>query len=123
MAYTQHGNTDYSFGFDDPDAATIAAAVGLKPQTLSLSYEPEFTAEAQDENGETASVVVGQDKINFTLSGYIVDAALIKSADSFEYDGRFYIIQGRKLDNSNTDFAKGELTGTSWANIEAPAGP
>lgn len=117
MAFTQHGNTDYAFGFDDPDASTIATAVGLKPQTLSLVYEPEFQAEAQDENGEVASVVVGPDKINFTMNGYVVDESLLKSADSFEYDGRYYIIQGRKIDSANTDFKKGELTGVSYAGV------
>jgi hypothetical protein len=121
MAFTQHGDTDYVFGFDSADAAAIAEAIGLKPQTLSLSYEPEFQAEAQDENGEVASVVVGQDKIGFTMSGYIVDEELLKTAEAFEYDGRYYIITGRKLDHANTDFRKGELTGTSWANIAAPA--
>jgi hypothetical protein len=120
MAFTQHGSQDYTFGFDSVDAAAIAAAIGLKPQTLSLSYEPEFTAEAQDEEGETASVVVGQDKISFTMSGYITDEGLLEAAASFEYDGRFYIVMGRKIDHSNTEFRKGELSGTSWAKVTAP---
>ncbi len=123
MAFTQHGDPDYSFGFNSVEAAAIALAIGLKPQTLSLNYEPEFQAEAQDEDGNVAAVVVGDDKIGFTMSGYIVDAALLKGAASFEYDGRFYIIMGRKLDESNTDFKKGELTGTSYIKITAPAGP
>lgn len=120
MAFTQQGNTDYTFGFDSVDAAAIATAVGLKPQTLSLSYEPEFTAEAQDENGEVASVVIGQDKVAFTLSGYITDEELLKDADAFTYDGRYYIVMGKKIDHSNTEFRKGELTGTSYAGITAP---
>lgn len=120
MAFTQHGDTDYEFGFDSVEAAAIAAAVGLKPQTLSLNYEPEFQAEALDELGNVASVVVGDDKINFTMSGYIVDDALLKSASSFEFEGRYFIIMGRKTDTSNTDFLKGELTGTSYVNITAP---
>ena len=117
MAFTQNGSTDYTFGFDSVDAAAIASAIGLKPQTLSLNYEPEFTAEAQDENGEVASVVVGQDKIGFTMSGYITDEALLKAAGNFSYDGRFFIIMGRKIDHSNTEFRKGEITGTSYAGI------
>ena len=117
MAFTQHGSADYSFGFNDVDATAIASAVGLKPQTLSLNYEPEFTAEAQDENGEVASVVVGQDKVSFTMNGYITDEALLKTADSFDYDGRHYIVMGKKLDHSNTEFRKGELTGMSYLGI------
>lgn len=121
MAFTQHGDTDYEFAFESTDAAAIATAIGLKPQTLSLSYEPEFQAEAMDEVGEIASKVVGQDKISFTMTGYIVDRALLKAATAFEYDGRYFIVEGKKLDESNSDFKKGELTGTSYANIEAPA--
>lgn len=121
MAFRQHGDTDYVFGFDSVEAAAIAAACGIKPQTLSLNYEPEFTAEAQDEAGEVASVVVGPDKIGFTLSGYVVDEDLIKTAASFEFEGRFFIIMGRKIDHSNTEFRKGEFTGTSYVNVEAPA--
>lgn len=123
MAFTQHGNQDYVFGFSSPDAATIAAAIGMKPQTLSLSYEPEFQAEAQNQDGEIEAKVVGPDKITFTMSGYVVDEELLKDAGSFEFDGKFFIITGRKLDLSNTDFQKGELTGESYANIEAPTTP
>ena len=117
MAFTQHGNLDYTFGFDSVDAAAIAVAIGLKPQTLSLSYEPEFTAQAQDEMGEVASMVVGQDKISFTMSGYITDEDLLKVADAFSYDGRYYVVTGKKIDHSNTEFRKGELTGVSYAGI------
>jgi hypothetical protein len=123
MSFQQHGSADYKFAFDDVDAAAIAAAVGVKPQTLSLSYEPEFTAEATDENGEVAAVAVGQDKINFTLDGYVVDESLIKTGASFEYDGRYYIVMGRKIDTGNTAFKKGQLTGMSYANVTEPVTP
>jgi hypothetical protein len=120
MAFTQHGSTDYVFGFNDAGATALAESIGLKPQTLSLQYEPEFTAEAQDENGEVASVVVGQDKVNFTMTGYITDEAALEAATDFEFNGRFYIIMGRKFDTANTEFKKGELSGMSYANITAP---
>ncbi len=123
MAFTQHGNQDYVFGFESVEAATLAAAVGMKPQTLSLNYEPEFQAEALGGTGEVESVVVGPDKVSFTLSGYITDEELFKAADSFEFDGRFFIIQGRKLDSGATEFKKGELTGVSYNGVDAPAGP
>ena len=119
MAFTQHGDTDYEFGFDSAEASAIAAAVGLKPQTLSLSFEPEFQAEAQDEFGNVASVVVGDDMINFTMAGYVVDEALLKAATNFEFDGRYFIIQGRKLDRANKEFLQGELTGKSYIGITA----
>ena len=117
MAFTQKGSSDYTFGFNSAGAIAIAAAVGLKPQTLSLNYEPEFTAEAQDEAGEVASVVIGQDKIAFTMNGYITDEDALKGATDFSYDGRFFIIMSRKIDHSNTEFRKGEVTGMSYAGI------
>jgi len=121
MSFTQHGNQDYEFGFHSVEAAAIATAIGLKPQTLSLGYEPEFRAEAQDENGEVATVVLGPRKIAFTMNGYVVDETLLKAAEAFEYDGRYFIIENLKIDESNTDFKKAELTGNSWLGIEAPA--
>lgn len=117
MAFTQHGDQTYTFGFQDGAAAVIAATVGLKPQTLSISGEAEFTAEAQNENGEVAAVVVGPDKRSFTMSGYVVDAALLEAAGNFTYDGKFFIITGRKIDTSNSEFTKGEISGTSYSNI------
>jgi len=110
----QHGNQDYVFGFKDEVAAQLANLIGMKPQTLSLQYEAEFTAEAQNENGETEAVVVGPDKVSFTMSGYVVDADALKEATDFTFIGRYFIIQGRKLDTSNTEFQKGELTGVSY---------
>jgi hypothetical protein len=114
MSFTQHGDGDYEFGFNDASALLIAAAVGVKPQTLSLSYAPEFTAAAENENGETESVVVGEDMIDFTLSGYLVDKDLFEDGVSFEFDGRYFIIMGRKQDLSNKEFKKAELTGKSY---------
>lgn len=113
MAFTQHGDTGYEFGFQSGEAAAIATAIGLKPQTISLSYEPEFTAEAMNEVGEVAAMAVGPDKISFTLSGYVTDESLLKGADAFTFDGRYFIITGRKLDSSNVEFRKGEVSGVS----------
>ena len=120
MALTQHGSEDYVFGFNDGGAATIATAVGLKPQTLSINWEPEFTAEAQDENGKVASFVVADKKGSFTLTGYVVDEEALEAAESFTYGGKYFIVTGYKVDTSNTDFRKGEITGVSYSGIAAP---
>ena len=117
MAFTQHGNQDYIFGFDDADAAAIAAACGMKPQTLSISAEPEFVAEAENSDGLVDCTVVGPDKYAFTMSGYIVDEALFAASASFTYDGKFFVLKGRKVDTANRDFKKGEMSGTSNALI------
>jgi hypothetical protein len=117
MAFTQHGDQDYVFGFQDAGAAAIAAAAGVKPQTLSISYEPEFQAEATNEEGQIAAKVIGPDKGTFTLSGYLVDDSAFGSATNFTYDGKFFIITGRKTDASNQDFVKAELTGEYYPLI------
>jgi len=115
--FTQHGNKDYKFGFQDAGAAAIAAACGLKPQTLSITSEPEFQAQATNADGMTESVVVGPDKMSFTMNGYIVDEELLKAATNFTYDNKYFILAGRKVDTSNTDFTKGEMSGQSYPLI------
>lgn len=117
--FNQFGDKTYKFGFQDAGATSIATAVGIKPQTLSISSEPEFEAEAQDQDGTTKSFVVGPDKFSFTLSGYLTDQAKFKTGKSFTYDGQFYIITGRKRDIANQDFTKGELTGVGFKNIQS----
>jgi hypothetical protein len=111
MAYDQYGDTSYSFGLDD-DSSALAASLGLKPQTASESGEPEFIAEARDEDGMVATKVVADDMHTLTLSGFIVDEALFDAATTFTYNDRFYVITGRKKDESNVDFVKGEITAT-----------
>lgn len=120
MAFTQYGDNTYRFGFGDAGATAIAAAVGLKPQTLSVSSQPEFTAEAKNEDGLTASFVVGDSKSTFTMSGFIDDVDLFNATGAtFTFDGRFYIVTDRKRDVSNTDFEKGEMTGVSYPLIDS----
>ena len=111
--FSQFGDLDYKFGFNDVGAAAIAAACGMKPQTLSISGEPEFVADAENADGLVASTVVGPDKFTFTMAGYIVDRELFDSASNFTYDGRFFVIKGRKVDVANKEFNKGELSGSS----------
>lgn len=117
MAFTQKGDLTYVFGFNDASAEAIAAAIGIKPQTLSISTEPEFTAEAKNEDGETASYVKGGDKSTFTLTGFLVNEGLFDAASDFNFAGDFFIVNNRKLDKSNTDFQKAEITGMSYPLI------
>jgi len=65
----------------------------------------------------TESVVVGPDKMSFTMNGYIVDEELFKAATNFTYDNKYFILAGRKVDTSNTDFTKGEMSGQSYPLI------
>jgi len=117
--FTQYGDQDYVFGFDDPDAEAIADSVGMYPQTLSVTGEPEFTAEAKNLEGMTAAVVVADKKFQFTMTGFVIDPTKLDAGGSFEYKGRFYILMGNKLDVSNVDFQKGEVNGSSYVLIES----
>jgi hypothetical protein len=121
MASIQYGSADYTFGFDDAEAEAIAAAIGLKPQTLSVTGEPEFTAEAKNLDGMTEAYVVADMKFQFTMAGFVVDRALLLQGGSFTYDGRLFIVSGVKLDIANTDFQKGETNGVSYPLITAEA--
>ena len=121
MAFTQHGNAAYLFGFQDAGVAAIATSIGLAPQTLSVTYEAEFTAEAQNEIGEIVAMVVGQDKASFTMTGYVIDEGALMATTDFTFGGKNYIVTGRKVDSSNTEFIKGELSGVSYIGVtEAP---
>jgi len=115
---TQYGDQSYQFGFNDPAAETIADSVGLKPQTLSVSGEAEFSAEAKNLHGLTEAYVQGDQKFTFTMSGFVVDMDLFSdNGATFTFDGRFYIVQSTKFDISNTEFTKGEVTGVSFPLI------
>ena len=121
MAFTQHGSTSYKFAFNSGEAASIATACGLKPQSIDFSAEPEYVAEAEDENGEVDSVVVGQTKHGFTMSGYIIDAADFAACvgTNFAFRSKHCIITGAKETDANRDFQKGEVTGVAYAGVPA----
>jgi hypothetical protein len=121
MASVQYGSAEYKFGFDDPEAESIAAAVGIKPQTLSVSGEPEFTAEGKNLDGLTEAFVVADKKFSFTMSGFVTDVDLVNANGSFTYKGRFFILVGNKVDIANTDFQKAEVTGMSYPLINGVA--
>ncbi|MDR0532717.1 MAG: hypothetical protein LBH01_02060 [Verrucomicrobiales bacterium] len=119
--YRQYGDQSYEFGLDSEDALAIANAIGLKPESLEISGEPEFTAEGKNQNGLTAAFAVGDPKYSFTMGGYLVDKAKFAAAADFTYDGRFFIITSPKENRSNTEFAKCEIGGVSYPLIGAPA--
>lgn len=120
MAFQKFGDGTYRFGIDSVEAGAIKAAVGLTPQKISFQGEPEFQAEALDENGLAAAYAVGQDKQNFTMEGFITDLALFTAVGAnFEFDGRFYIVTGRGRDAAPREYEKGTLTGVSFLGITA----
>ena len=120
--FTKHGDNSYSFAFEDGDAGALATAQGLKPQTLEVGDEKEFVATAQDEFGETAAVAVsGSEKGSFTMAGFIVDETAFKAAKSFTFDGRYYIITGRKRSRGASEFEKGEFSGECYTSVDGLA--
>jgi hypothetical protein len=120
MAFKKFGDGNYRFSFQSGEAAAIAAAVGLKPQELRVSGEPEFVAEALDEEGEVAAMAVGQDKKTFTMDGYITNPTLFEEEGlDFTFDGRFYIVTGRERTVATREYEKGQLSGVSHAGVTA----
>jgi len=120
--FNQYSNgTNIVFGFADASASALATTIGIRPQTLSIKAEPEFTAEAKNEDGETISYVRGRDKFSFQLDGFIEDEDLFASTHSFTFatDGvdRLFIVNNRDISVSNVDFKKCSITGMAWANI------
>lgn len=118
MAYTKFGEQEFIFGFDDPDAEAIAAAIGMRPMTLKIGSTPEFEAEGKNEDGETVCYVVGPDKNTFTLSGYVVNKELFNATGaSFDFEGKKFIVNSKSRDLSSTDLQKGELSGVAFEGI------
>lgn len=119
MAFTQFSNgTPIIFGFDDANASALATSIGIRPQTLSITADPEFTAEAKNEDGETISFVRGADKYSFTMSGFLEDEVLFRDIKSFNFEAdgvtRLFIVNSRKVDKSNQDFQKCEIQGVAY---------
>jgi hypothetical protein len=116
-SYNQYGDTNYVFGLDDPLIAGLAASIGMAPTEAKVSSEPEFDATAQNENGETASVVKGPLKKMITLSGFLVDEGAFETGETFTFDGDFYVIDSRSVNKSNKDFQKAEISATHFALV------
>ena len=114
----QYGSMAYQFGFNDPAAALIASNVGLQPQTLSVTGEPEFSAQATNLSGMTEAHVQGAQKFTFTMNGYVLDVdKLATNGATFTFKGKLYIVQSTKWDVSNTEFQKGEVSGVHYPLI------
>ncbi len=120
MAFQKFGDGSYRFSLDSVEAAAIKAAVGLTPQKISFQGEPEFMAEAIDEEGLVAAMAVAQDKKTFTMEGYITDLALFEATGaSFTFDGNFYVVTGRNREAAPREYEKGTMTGVYHAGITA----
>jgi hypothetical protein len=128
MAVRQYGSQSYKFGFTDAGALAIASAIGLQPQTLTISGDPEFEAEGKNLYAETESYVRGSTKGDFTLEGYVVNPTLFQgvvdgtAAGTFQFQGKNYIVKGGKLTVKNNDFQMGEMTGVQYPKITDPTG-
>jgi hypothetical protein len=125
MALKQFGNQQFVFGLPG-EAATLAAAIGIKPQETSVQYDPEFEAEGKNTFAETEAYVRGSAKGSFTMSGYIVNAGLFNAAiltgTGFTFGGKAFIIKGGKPTFKSNEFQMGELSGVTFPNITDTTG-
>jgi hypothetical protein len=120
--YRQHGKNYYKFGIDDPAALEIGAAIGLQPEEIQLSGEPEFEAEAQGVDGITDGMVVGPFKQSMSMNGFVVDPDKLKNANgaTFNFDGNYYIVKTVGDTAANRGFRKGTLTAVASQGIPDP---
>jgi predicted transcriptional regulator len=119
--FTKFGDPQYKWAFEDAAAPVVA---GMKITELNLDTEPEFTAEAMNENGLVAAFVksgADKDKKNFSASGFILDADDLLASESFQFRNRFYIILKKGEKYNHRDFQKCDISGVSYALIGAGA--
>lgn len=125
MALKQFGEQGYVYGFTDGEASGIAAILGLTPQELTFNTEPEVEAEGKNLFGQTVAYVIDTEgKKNFTLNGYISNAALFKVAagKTFVYQGHVFITRSREDGKKKDDFAMGSVTGVSFPKVTDQVG-
>lgn len=122
MAIQEHGDASYVFGWDDTDAAALATASGLKPQSLKVTGAAEYVAKAENEDGVPAAMAVAPDGRTFTMSGYVVDKTKFLAAASFSFESKYYVITGRDITVETKEYRKGEFTGEQHDEITAAIG-
>jgi hypothetical protein len=124
MALKQFGNTGYGYGFTDAEAAAIAATVGLTPQEVTVSDEPEIESEAKDAFNRTVAFVMDDGgKKSLTLNGYISNNALFAAAKgkTFNYGGLVYICRTAEKAVKKDDFRTGTITAVNFSQITSSA--
>tara|TARA_R100001463_G_scaffold80670_1_gene135166 strand:- start:30 stop:635 length:606 start_codon:yes stop_codon:yes gene_type:complete len=122
--FDQSGSLKYQFGFNDKDTgdtitevSTIATDIGVSPTSLSISFSPEFEAQAVDENGVTVSNVIGPRAGEFSMEGYSICETKLLANTFFWFDGRLFNVTNREISFDNQDFQRATLSGTTYSNV------
>jgi hypothetical protein len=124
MALKQFGLTTYQFGFNDASAAAIAATLGLTPQEVTISEEPEVEAEGKDAYNRTVAYVVDDEgKKTLTMNGYVSNSTLFDAAKgkTFTYSGKTYIARTAERGVKKDDFQMGTVTAVNFSKITSGA--
>lgn len=120
MALKQFGSSSYKFGFQDSEAAAIAATLGLTPQEASYNDNPEVEAEGKDAFNRTASYVQDDGgKKDLTLQGYVTNETLFTAAKgkTFTYKGFLFIARTAEFSVKKDDFQMGTVTAVNYSQI------
>lgn len=99
------------------DISTIANDIGVSPTSLTISYEPEFEAQAQGTDGTTESTVIGPRRGNFTMEGYALCKAKLLANTFFWFDSKLFSVSNREISYQNQEFQTASLTGTTYDNV------
>ncbi len=86
--FTQYGDQTLQMGLPDAIKTLIP---GMAVTSLKPNWEPEFIDRATGTEALTISVAVGEDKIMFEGSGYLIDEADFTANKSFTYNNRLHI--------------------------------
>jgi hypothetical protein len=124
MALKQFGNSGYKFGFQNAEAAAIAATLGLVPQEITINDAPEVEAEGKDLYNRTASFVMDDaGKKDLTINGYVSNESLFRTAKgkTFTYQDRVYICRTAETGQKKDDFQMGTVTAVNFSQITSGA--
>ncbi len=116
-SFEQFGDQTYIFGIT---GAALTIVDGMAVEQITITGTPEFEAMAKNAEGMTAAYVRGNDKYEFTASGYLIDETAFDASSNFTYQGHFFIINKREKADSNVDFRKCNIGGVAFALITAP---
>ena len=119
MAIQEHGDSSYKFSWGDEDNVALATQLGLSPTTLDITSAPEYVAKAENTAGVPAAMAVAPDGRQFTMTGYYQDKVKFEAAAAFEFDGRYFVITGRKIGVKSKEYQMAEFSGVQHDEITA----
>ena len=94
------------------------AILGIVVESQNADANPQYAAEAKNDDGETIAVQLGKRQGTATVSGYKLSITPVPAVGStFPLNGETFFIDKVTVQESNTDFQKLEITGKFWEGV------